>query len=152
MNRICIIGGAGHIGFPMGLFLASKKNNVYLYDINKKYCEIINSNKSPHYEENVDYYIKKYRKNYLAGNDPKKISDSKVIIICLGTPVNNDSSPKIKDFLNTIRKIKPYLNKDQLIIIRSSVYPGTIDKIKNILKKKIKKLLIVLREYYKDLL
>ena len=51
MNKICIIGGAGHIGFPLGLFLASKKNKVYLYDKNRKFCNIINKGKSPHYEK-----------------------------------------------------------------------------------------------------
>ena len=43
--------------------------------------------------------------------------------------VNNDSSPKIKQFLNT-KDIKFHINKKQLIIIRSSVYPGTIKKLR----------------------
>ena len=60
MNKICIIGGAGHIGFPLGLYLASKKNKVYLYDKNKRSCEIINSSNSPHFELKTDYFIKKY--------------------------------------------------------------------------------------------
>lgn len=134
MNKICIIGGAGHIGFPLGLYLASKKNKVYLYDKNKRSCEIINSSNSPHFELKTDYFIKKYKKYYSAGFDTESIAKAKEIIVCLGTPVNNDSSPKIKEFLNIIKYIKPFLNKKQLIIIRSSVYPGTIEKIKIILK------------------
>ena len=43
MKKISIIGGAGHIGLPLGLYLASKKNSIYLYDINKKLCDQINS-------------------------------------------------------------------------------------------------------------
>ena len=35
-NKICIIGGGGHVGFPLGLVLASKKKSVYLYEKNKK--------------------------------------------------------------------------------------------------------------------
>lgn len=140
MKKICIIGGAGHIGFPLGLYLSSKKNSVYLYDKNQKSCRIINSSKSPHYEENVNEFIKKYRKYYQAGNNAEYIKNANVIIVCLGTPVNNDSSPRIKQFLKVIKDIKSYINKKQLIIIRSSVYPGTIKKIKNILDKKNKKI------------
>ena len=33
-NLICIIGGGGHVGFPLGLMLASKRNFIYLYDKN----------------------------------------------------------------------------------------------------------------------
>ncbi len=136
MKKICIIGGAGHIGFPLGLYLSSKKNTVYLYDKNKKSCKIINSSKSPHYEIEANKYIKRYKKFYNAGNDLSYVKNSDVIIVCLGTPVNNDSSPKIKEFLNILKKLSPFLSKDQLIIIRSSVYPGTIEKIKKILNKK----------------
>ena len=136
MNKICIIGGAGHIGFPLGLFLASKKNKVYLYDKNRKFCNIINKGKSPHYEKNVKEYISKYKKNYEAGYDKKKISDSDVIIVCLGTPVNKDSSPKIKQFLSIIKNLKNFIKYKQFVVIRSSVYPGTIEKVKKILEKK----------------
>jgi len=136
MKKICIIGGAGHIGFPLGLFLASKKNQVYLYDKNKKNCSIINNGGSPHHEKNVKKYISKYKKNYKAGYDKRKIVESDVIIVCLGTPVNKDSSPKIKQFLNVIKSIKNFMRLNQFVIIRSSVYPGTIQKIKKILESK----------------
>lgn len=136
MNKICIIGGAGHIGFPLGLFLASKNNNVYLYDKNKKFCKIINDGQSPHYEKNVKQFILKFKKNYGAGNNKKKILESDVVIVCLGTPVNKDSSPKIKQFLSIIKNLKNYIKQNQLVIIRSSVYPGTIEKVREILKRK----------------
>ena len=140
MNKITIIGGAGHIGFPLGLYLASKKNSIYLYDINKHLCDQINSSKSPYYEKDINLFIKKYKKNYVAGNNVSWIQNADIIIVCLGTPVNNNSSPKVKEFLKVIRDIKPYINRRQLIIIRSSVFPGTIDKIKKILTKKNKKI------------
>mgnify|MGYP001159618099 FL=1 len=140
MKKISIIGGAGHIGFPLGLYLASKKNSVYLYDINKKLCDQINSSKSPHYEKGINLFIKKYKKYYVAGNNVNWIKNADVIIVCLGTPVNNNSSPKVKEFLKVIKDIKSYINNRQLIIIRSSVFPGTIEKIKKILISKNKQI------------
>jgi UDP-N-acetyl-D-mannosaminuronic acid dehydrogenase len=126
-KKICIVGGAGHIGFPLGLVLA-KKNSVYLYDINKNNCEIINKGKSPFFEESSENYIKKYKKNYLAGQDTNFIKNSDVIIITLSTPVKKNK-PDLKNFFTTINYIKKFINKNQLIIIRSSVFPGSIKKI-----------------------
>lgn len=42
---ICIVGGAGHIGLPLALSFASKKNNVLLYDINVPQLETIKKKK-----------------------------------------------------------------------------------------------------------
>ena len=130
MRKISIIGGAGHIGFPLGLYLASKKNSIYLYDINKKLCDQINLSKSPHYEKGINLFIKKYKKYYVAGNNVNWIKNADVIIVCLGTPVNNNSSPKVKEFLKVIKDIKSYINNRQLIIIRSSVFPEQLRKLK----------------------
>lgn len=131
-KKICIVGGAGHIGFPLGLVLA-KKNSVYLYDINKNNCEIINKGKSPFFEESSENYIKKYKKNYLAGQDTNFIKNSDIIIITLSTPVKKNK-PDLKNFFTTINYIKKFINKNQLIIIRSSVFPGSIKKISYILR------------------
>ena len=58
-KKVCIIGGAGHVGFPLGLMIASKNNQVFFYDKNKKACDLINKNISPYYEINSEKYLKK---------------------------------------------------------------------------------------------
>jgi|688.fasta_scaffold50137_2 UDP-N-acetyl-D-mannosaminuronic acid dehydrogenase len=134
-KKICIIGGGGHIGFPIGLMLASKNNKVFFYDKNIALCNKINKGVAPYYEENSKIYISKFKKNYVAGYNVDFILKSEVIIICIGTPVNKNSSPKLKEFFRLIYFLKKYINKNQLLIVRSSVYPGTIEKIKGILSK-----------------
>ena len=49
-NEISIIGGAGHIGFPLGLAFASKRKTVNLIDLNKKNLNLIKTGKPPFYE------------------------------------------------------------------------------------------------------
>ena len=49
-NEISIIGGAGHIGFPLGLAFAGKKKTVNLVDLNKKNLNLIKNGKPPFYE------------------------------------------------------------------------------------------------------
>ena len=133
-KKICIIGGGGHVGFPLGLVLASKKYSVYLYEKNKIICKKINSGKIPYFEIGAKNYLKKYKKKILAGYDNIYLSNSDIIIVSIGTPVDKKYKPELKNFLELFFFLKKIINKKQTIIIRSSVYPGITDKIKKILK------------------
>ena len=44
-KHISIIGGAGHVGLPLGLAFAAKNFKVHLIDTNKKYLDLIQNNK-----------------------------------------------------------------------------------------------------------
>ena len=61
---------------------------------------------------------------------------SKYIIVCIGTPVDKKLNPKLKNFTNFFYELKKFLKKDQIVIIRSSIYPGTCNKIYKIIKNK----------------
>ena len=43
---ICIVGGAGHIGFPLGLAFAEKKKKVLLLDKNNQTLDLIKKKKN----------------------------------------------------------------------------------------------------------
>ena len=55
--------------------------------------------------------------------DYKSLKKSKFIIICIGTPIDQKLRPKIKEFLNFFYFIKKLINKSQIIVIRSSIFP-----------------------------
>ncbi len=130
---ICVVGGAGHVGFPIGLIFASKKFKVCLLDSNESQLEKISKNKIPFKEKNGNKFLQKYKKNIFLTSDSKFIRESKNIIICIGTPIKKNLKPELKNFFKFFRSIKKYLTKDQEIIVRSSVYIGSIEKIKKIL-------------------
>ena len=133
---ICIIGGLGHVGLPLGIYLSEKKLKVCCYDNNKPLLEKVEKGFMPYIEKNSENLLKKNIKN---GNlsfsiEPNSISSSENIIIAIGTPVDEFLNPQISDFLQTIKKLKPYFKKDQLVIVRSSVFPKTCHKILKILE------------------
>jgi UDP-N-acetyl-D-mannosaminuronic acid dehydrogenase len=57
-----------------------------------------------------------------------------VVIVCIGTPVKNNK-PDLFYFFKLFKEIKNLLKPDQLLIIRSSIYPGTCKKINQFLGK-----------------
>jgi len=141
-RNISIIGGAGHVGFPLGLIFSSKGFKVSLIDIHTKNIEKINKGKVPFLEENSQSVLKKALKNkkIFATNQLSEVSKSKYIIICIGTPVTKNLNPSLRSFINFFHQLKFFLKKDHVVIIRSSIYPGICNKIYKIINKKCKNL------------
>ena len=136
-NKISVIGGVGHVGAPLGLVFSSKGYKVSLIDRHKNNINKINNSIMPYFEEGSSKLLKKMRakKNIFATDKLSEVRDSKFIIVCIGTPVNKKLKPNLKNFLNFFYNLREYLNKDHIIIIRSSIYPGICNKVYEIIKK-----------------
>jgi UDP-N-acetyl-D-mannosaminuronic acid dehydrogenase len=136
---IAIIGGTGHIGLPLGLLFAQKKKKIILYDKNKKNVIKVNNSEMPFMDEGASQLLKKNKKNIFATTNKKFLENAKVIIVCIGTPVKN-SKPDLTFFFNMFKEVKKYLKPNKLLVIRSSIYPGTCLKIKKYLGKNFNKI------------
>ncbi len=134
---IAIIGGAGHIGLPLGILFANKGKKVVLYDKDKNNVKKINKLEMPFIEDGADKLLKKNKTRIFATTNKYYLKYPKIIIVCIGTPVEN-SKPNLKFFYKMFREVKENLNPKKLIVIRSSIYPGTCLKIHKILGKKYK--------------
>ena len=138
IHDVVIIGGAGHVGLPLGISLADKKQKVLLFDIDIKRLNVVKSGKMPFIEYGAEKILKKNIKNkrISISNDIENISKAKNVIITIGTPIDEYLNPKYNSFLNFFSKIKKYIKKNQNVIIRSSVYPGTCSLIQSKFNKK----------------
>ena len=136
-KKVCVVGGVGHVGAPLGLAFGSKGYNVILIDKDKKNIKKINEGVMPFIEKGCSNLLRKMisKKKIFATNKLSEVTNCKFIIICIGTPVNKKLDPNLKNFLNFFKNLKKYLNKNHIIIIRSSIYPGTCDRVFNIIKK-----------------
>tara|TARA_A100001015_G_C15040164_1_gene739104 strand:- start:2977 stop:4182 length:1206 start_codon:yes stop_codon:yes gene_type:complete len=136
---ICIVGGLGHVGLPLGVVFASKDQNVCLYDLNKSTAKtIFNDKKMPFVEHGSSPLLKKVLKNNKLhfSDSEKSINESKNIIIAIGTPIDEFMNPKTEQFLDFIKSIKKHIDNSQSIIIRSSVAPRTCERVAKILGPK----------------
>ena len=134
---IVIVGGAGHIGLPLGMLFANKGKKVILYDKDKSNVKKINNLQMPFMEEGGYKLLKKNKNRIFATTDKKSLKDAKIIIVCIGTPVKN-SKPDLAFFFKMFREVKKYLSPNKLLVIRSSIYPGTCYKIQKFLGRKYK--------------
>lgn len=136
MKKICIVGGCGHVGLPLGLVLADRGFDVTLLDINANAVGLINKGIIPFQEEGAEELLKKeINKNLFVTDDADVVRIQDVVIFITGTPVDEHHNPKIHEVLNVVEKYLPLMNKEQLIILRSTIYPGTTEIIEQKLQK-----------------
>ena len=140
-HKISIIGGCGHVGFPLGLALASRcrkyAGGVHLIDINEQIISEINNGIVPFQEEGAEDILNEVlaAKTLHASSDMNLVRDSDAVIFVTGTPVDEHLNPRIRDVLNVIKLYLPYMNPGQLIILRSTIFPGVFQVVENMLTK-----------------
>jgi UDP-N-acetyl-D-mannosaminuronic acid dehydrogenase len=130
MKKIGIIGGCGHVGIPLGLALASRDFDVTLLDINASAVDQINRCVLPFKEAGAVKILKSHiGKNLAATTNVQMVKDQEAVVFVTGTPVDEHLNPKINDVIKVIKTYLEMMNKEQLIILRSTIFPGTTELI-----------------------
>jgi UDP-N-acetyl-D-mannosaminuronic acid dehydrogenase len=133
---ICVIGGAGHVGLPLAIAFAVKGQKVAVYDINKSALKTIDEGKMPFMESGAEELLGRViNKTLFTTDQAQSVSESKFIVVVIGTPVDEHLNPRFHDMKKIFNQIIPYLRDDQIIILRSTVYPGVTAKIRDTLQK-----------------
>ena len=137
---VVIIGGLGHVGLPLGLVLANKGLKVCLQDKETKNAALIQKGCMPFVEYGAEAILKKLIKKKDAltiSSDIKEVAKARHVIVAVGTPVDEYLNPNVRQFFELFVALKKYLNKNQTVIIRSTIYPRTCQQVTKILGKNI---------------
>lgn len=138
---LCIVGGAGHVGLPLGVTFANSGAKTVLFDINEPWLKQIEEGKFPFKENDGDSELKKAlaKKTLFTSSQAEVIADSQFILLVIGTPVDEHLNPDWRTLFRMVDRYAPYLKNGQTLILRSTVYPGTSERLQRVLKKKGKK-------------
>ena len=143
--------GLGKLGLPVALSIASKGYNVYGYDKNPNIEQYILSKNIPYQEERVDELFKTNTIHFNDISNVVKLSD--IIFVPVQTPheAKYEGITRIPDervdfnydaLIQAIKSISDevdLIKKEKIVVIISTVLPGTIEKnIKPILSSYIK--------------
>jgi UDP-N-acetyl-D-mannosaminuronic acid dehydrogenase len=124
--KIVVIGGCGHVGLPLAMALADKGCDVVSYDINPLAVDMVNSGQMPFMEPDSGPVMARIleKGTFRASTDPTVISESKILIVVVGTPVDEHLNPDAEAVPNAVAALKDHLRPGQLLVLRSTVYPG----------------------------
>ena len=138
------IVGLGFVGLSLTSVLASKGYDTVGIDADKEKCEKILSGDSPFFEPKLEKILRNgLKKKLTVSDDLSLIKDCDMIFVTVGTPQSKNGSIELtmlKKSVRTIGKILRENKKNPVVIIKSTVIPGTMQKvILPILEKESKK-------------
>ena len=129
----CIIG-LGYVGLPLFVSL-KKKFQIVGYDSNVTRVKELNN----YIDRNREFKKKdlKLQKNSLVTHNPVDIKHSNFFIVTVPTPIKKNKYPNLEYIKSAFSTIAKYIKQNDIVILESTVYPGTTLKIcKNIIQKK----------------
>jgi len=125
--------GLGFVGLSLTSVLSSKDFDVVGIDIDEEKCKKINNGIAPFFEPDLEKMLKNgLKKKLKITNNFSIIQNCDVIFVTVGTPQNKNGSINlsiIKKAVSTIGKNLRTNKKKPIILIKSTVIPGTMKKI-----------------------
>lgn len=139
---IVVVGGAGHVGFPLSLSFAATGRKVLILDKDLAALDLIGAGKLPFMEAGATAILKKAQKRHLLQltSDPTSLPSTSSIVLTIGTPIDEFFNPQHQPIMDCIDSILPNLTTGQLLVLRSTVYPGTTDWLNRYIRQQGKKL------------
>lgn len=131
------VAGTGYVGLVAGVCFAEVGHDVTCVDIDEKKVETMRQGISPIYEEGLEELMKKnnekgnlhYTTDYAAA-----YRDADAIFIGVGTPEMPDGSANLSYIATVSRQIAENIEKDCLVVVKSTVPVGTNDKVEQFIK------------------
>lgn len=126
------VAGTGYVGLVAGVCFAEKGHDVTCVDVDEKKVKLMESGISPIYEADLEDMMKR---NYAAGRlhyttDYKSAyRNPDAIFIGVGTPEQPDGSANLSYIAAVSRQIAETVEKDCLVVVKSTVPVGTNDKV-----------------------
>ena len=141
-HDVCVVGGAGHVGLPLALVLANGGLKTLILDTNERALEEMAEGRLPFIEKGGEALLKTaLEKEKLSfSSDSSSASQAPVIVLTIGTPVDEFHNPKVSLLTHCLDGLMPDLDDGQTIILRSTVAPGTTSFIDAYLRRHGKKI------------
>ncbi|PVE67188.1 UDP-glucose dehydrogenase family protein [Priestia megaterium] len=136
MYRIAV-AGTGYVGLVAGVCFAEMGHKVTCVDIDQSKVELMRSGISPIYEAGLqDLMIKNYESGNLnyTTDYQSAYKDADAIFIGVGTPEQPDGSANLSYIATVARQIAESVEKDCLVVVKSTVPVGTNDKVEQFIQ------------------
>lgn len=135
-----VVAGTGYVGLVAGVCFAEKGHKVICVDVDNKKIQKMKDGICPIYEEGLEeLMIKNYKEGKINYTTDYKSAykDADAIFIGVGTPEQLDGSANLSYVANVSKQIAESVEKDCLVVIKSTVPVGTNDKIEQFIKENL---------------
>jgi UDP-N-acetyl-D-mannosaminuronic acid dehydrogenase len=136
-HDVNVIGGGGHVGLPFALLLADNGLRTVIYDLDEGKVERIRRGEMPFIEEGSPEVLRRVLASGLlrVESRPDSIRDSRFLVMIIGTPVDEHLNPRFVGIDRALAVTREYLRDGQTLILRSTVFPGTTQRIQQLMRQ-----------------
>ena len=128
---LVIVGGCGHVGLPFALTLADSGFRVGINDIDEIKIAQVAAGHMPFRETGAEALL---AKTLATGRlelsaDPAMLRRTRNVVLVIGTPIDEFMNPSVRIFDRVLDELTPHLQNGSLILLRSTVFPGTTETV-----------------------
>ena len=126
---LVVVGGGGHVGLALALSFARAGRRVGIQDIAADTLERIGRGEVPFLEAGAEPLLREMLDAGLLelSSDPAMLGRTDVIVVVIGTPIDEFFNPAMTIFERALGQIAPHIRDGALVVLRSTVYPGTTE-------------------------
>ena len=125
LGKIAVVG-QGYVGLPLALAAVEAKFNVIGIDTDVTKVELIQSGNSPVEDiENTDISNAIRSNMYEISSEFKSGDNVEVFLICVPTPLSENHEPDLDILKSATNSVGKVLKAGALVIIESTIQPGT---------------------------
>jgi UDP-N-acetyl-D-mannosaminuronic acid dehydrogenase len=130
---LVVLGGGGHVGLPLSLAFADAGLRVGIYDTSQLTLDRIARGEMPFMEYGADELLHRLLPTgrLVLSADADVLARTENVVVVIGTPVDEFLAPSMTVFERTVEQIAPDLRDGSLVVLRSTVYPGTTEYVAN---------------------
>ena len=123
---VVVVGGCGHVGLPLAIAFADRGARVAIYDVSERAVATVNAGKLPFDEPGAASVLERVAATgqLHASLDPSIVGTAEHVVVVIGTPVDEFLNPDRAAVPNALGGCAPYLRDGQLLVLRSTVFPG----------------------------
>lgn len=129
------VAGTGYVGLVSGVCIAHRGHYVTCVDIDEKKIKMMRQGISPIYEQDLEELMRINRDRITYTTDYQSAyKNADVIFIGVGTPEQYDGSANLSYIATVARQIAETVERDCLVVVKSTVPVGTNDKVEQFIK------------------
>ena len=134
-----VVAGTGYVGLVTAVCLSEVGHEVTCVDVNEEKINILKEGKSPIFEPGLEELMIKNKSLLTFTLDSKSAyKEADVIFVGVGTPEKKDGSANLKYVYEVAKEIAENVEKDCVIVIKSTVPIGTNKKIEKFINDNLK--------------
>ena len=130
MDKVAVIG-LGYVGLPLASLCACKGYRTIGLENNAEVVSSLIAGRC-HIRDDV------VEKLFGEANDSKKLTPTtdinalascRIYLICVPTPIDENNNPDLEPLKNAVETVAQFINKGDLLVVESTIFPGTCEQI-----------------------